>query len=107
MDLKEVRETARQKMKGCHVCPECNGKACIGMIPGFGGAAHGTFVYAQYGSPAGIWTGHAQHVRTGRTGYELSDTGTHTEYACTHCARWRDCIECQSRRGPGRGRTGI
>lgn len=37
MDLKEVRETARQKMKGCHVCPECNGKACIGMIPGFGG----------------------------------------------------------------------
>ena len=37
MDLKEVYENARAKMKGCHVCPECNGKACIGMIPGFGG----------------------------------------------------------------------
>lgn len=37
MDLKEIRDTARAKMKGCHVCPECNGKACVGMIPGFGG----------------------------------------------------------------------
>lgn len=37
MDLKEVRDNARKKMKGCHVCPDCNGKACIGMIPGFGG----------------------------------------------------------------------
>ena len=28
-------------MKGCHVCPQCNGKACIGMIPGFGGLRTG------------------------------------------------------------------
>lgn len=28
-------------MKGCHVCPECNGKACTGMIPGFGGLRTG------------------------------------------------------------------
>lgn len=41
MDMKEIRETARQRMKGCHVCPECNGKACVGMIPGFGGLRTG------------------------------------------------------------------
>lgn len=28
-------------MKGCHVCPQCNGKACVGMIPGFGGLRTG------------------------------------------------------------------
>lgn len=37
MDLQEARELARKKMKGCFVCPECDGKACKGMIPGFGG----------------------------------------------------------------------
>ena len=37
MDLQEARELARKKMKGCYVCPECDGKACKGMIPGFGG----------------------------------------------------------------------
>lgn len=37
MDVKEMRDNARKRMKGCHVCPECNGKACVGMIPGFGG----------------------------------------------------------------------
>ncbi|WP_293989116.1 alpha-hydroxy-acid oxidizing protein [uncultured Megasphaera sp.] len=41
MDLQEVRNNARSKMKGCHVCPECNGKACVGMIPGFGGLRTG------------------------------------------------------------------
>ena len=33
MDLQEARELARKKMKGCYVCPECDGKACKGMIP--------------------------------------------------------------------------
>mgnify|MGYP000196422499 FL=1 len=41
MDLQEVRNKAREKMKGCHVCPQCNGKACVGMIPGFGGLRTG------------------------------------------------------------------
>ena len=41
MDMKEVRDKARERMKGCHVCPECNGKACVGMIPGFGGLRTG------------------------------------------------------------------
>lgn len=38
MDLKTVRQTAREKLKGfCRVCPECNGKACAGEVPGMGG----------------------------------------------------------------------
>jgi isopentenyl diphosphate isomerase/L-lactate dehydrogenase-like FMN-dependent dehydrogenase len=41
MDLKEIRAKAKERMKGCHVCPDCNGKACIGMIPGFGGLRTG------------------------------------------------------------------
>lgn len=41
MDLNEVRRNAKEKMRGCHVCPECNGRACVGMIPGFGGLRTG------------------------------------------------------------------
>lgn len=41
MDMKEIREAAKKRMKGCYVCPECNGKACVGMIPGFGGLRTG------------------------------------------------------------------
>jgi L-lactate dehydrogenase (FMN-dependent) and related alpha-hydroxy acid dehydrogenases len=38
MDIKTVRQTAREKLKGfCRVCPECNGKACAGEVPGMGG----------------------------------------------------------------------
>lgn len=38
MDMKTVRLTAREKLKGfCRVCPECNGKACAGEVPGMGG----------------------------------------------------------------------
>lgn len=37
MNMQEIRVKAREKMKGCHVCPQCDGKACIGEIPGFGG----------------------------------------------------------------------
>ena len=38
MDMKTVRQTAREKLKGfCRVCPECNGKVCAGEVPGMGG----------------------------------------------------------------------
>ncbi|MDR3543436.1 MAG: alpha-hydroxy-acid oxidizing protein [Desulfosporosinus sp.] len=38
MDMKMIRQTAREKLKGfCRVCPECNGKACAGEVPGMGG----------------------------------------------------------------------
>ena len=42
MDKKEMMNRARQRMNGaCHVCPECNGQACRGRIPGFGGLRTG------------------------------------------------------------------
>jgi len=42
MNMKTVRQTAREKLKGfCRVCPECNGKACAGEVPGMGGTGTG------------------------------------------------------------------
>ncbi|MFZ3131524.1 MAG: alpha-hydroxy-acid oxidizing protein [Desulfosporosinus sp.] len=42
MNMKTVRQTAREKLKGfCRVCPECNGKACAGEVPGMGGMGTG------------------------------------------------------------------
>ena len=36
--MKEVRDNARKLMKGyCKVCPICDGKACVGEVPGMGG----------------------------------------------------------------------
>lgn len=38
MNIGEIRKIAREKMKGyCRVCPECNGIACAGEVPGMGG----------------------------------------------------------------------
>ncbi len=34
----EYREKARERMKGyCRVCPVCDGRACVGEVPGMGG----------------------------------------------------------------------
>lgn len=42
MNIKTVHQTAREKLKGyCRVCPECNGKACAGEVPGMGGTGTG------------------------------------------------------------------
>ena len=42
MNLKEVRENAKKKLKEyCRVCPTCNGKACAGEVPGMGGIGRG------------------------------------------------------------------
>jgi hypothetical protein len=36
--VKEIYENAKNKMKGyCRVCPQCDGKACAGEVPGMGG----------------------------------------------------------------------
>lgn len=32
--LEEIRKKARRQMHGCYVCPDCDGTACPGMIPG-------------------------------------------------------------------------
>lgn len=39
--LEEIRKKARAKMNGCYVCPDCDGNACSGMIPGYGGMRTG------------------------------------------------------------------
>jgi len=42
MDIKTIRATAKDKMKGfCRVCPICNGRACAGEVPGMGGTGTG------------------------------------------------------------------
>lgn len=42
MDMKQLRENAREKMKGfCNLCPVCDGKWCRGEVPGMGGALSG------------------------------------------------------------------
>ena len=42
MDITEVKQLARERMKGfCNVCRECNGVACAGQVPGMGGAGTG------------------------------------------------------------------
>ncbi len=41
--MKEIYESAKEKMKGyCKVCPQCNGKACAGEVPGMGGLGTGS-----------------------------------------------------------------
>lgn len=38
MDMKTLRQQARERMNGlCRVCPKCDGRACAGELPGMGG----------------------------------------------------------------------
>lgn len=42
MNEREIRDRAREKMKGyCRVCPRCDGRACAGEVPGMGGILTG------------------------------------------------------------------
>ena len=43
MNLNEIKQRAREKMKGyCRVCRVCNGVACAGEVPGMGGVGTGS-----------------------------------------------------------------
>jgi hypothetical protein len=43
MDLKTLRNNAREKLQGyCRVCPICDGRVCAGEVPGMGGAGTGS-----------------------------------------------------------------
>lgn len=43
MELKTVRDNAREKLKGyCRVCPVCDGRVCAGEVPGMGGVWSGS-----------------------------------------------------------------
>ncbi len=42
MDIKEIKQRARELTKGsCRVCPVCDGRVCAGEVPGMGGAGTG------------------------------------------------------------------
>lgn len=54
MDLRALRKTARERLKGyCRVCPKCNGVACAGEVPGMGGVGSGSSFAANMESLAG------------------------------------------------------
>lgn len=41
--MKSIRKVARERMKGyCRVCPVCDGRACVGEVPGMGGLGTGS-----------------------------------------------------------------
>ncbi|MDR1656981.1 MAG: alpha-hydroxy-acid oxidizing protein [Deltaproteobacteria bacterium] len=43
MNLKEIRDKAREQTKGyCRVCPVCDGRICSGEVPGMGGTLTGS-----------------------------------------------------------------
>ena len=55
MDLKDIQKIAREKFKGaCRVCPNCNGRACAGEMPGIGGTGTGSSFMANFDSLARI-----------------------------------------------------
>ncbi|MGI6143874.1 MAG: alpha-hydroxy-acid oxidizing protein [bacterium] len=53
MEWKENRQRARERLQGyCRVCPQCDGRACAGEVPGFGGIGTGSSFTANYESLA-------------------------------------------------------
>jgi hypothetical protein len=53
MGMKEVRGTAKERMKGyCLVCPVCDGRACANKVPGMGGLGTGPLSR----SACGLWS---------------------------------------------------
>jgi len=49
LKLDDVLKVAREKLHPhCRVCPECNGVACSGEVPGFGGVGTGSSFRANY-----------------------------------------------------------
>lgn len=55
MDWKEIQQVAREKFKGaCRVCPNCDGRACAGKMPGIGGIGTGSSFMANFDSLARV-----------------------------------------------------
>jgi len=55
LELKEIRRIARERFNGaCRVCPNCNGRACAGEMPGIGGVGTGSSFMANFESLARI-----------------------------------------------------
>jgi 4-hydroxymandelate oxidase len=55
VDLTEVRKKAKELMNGrCRMCPECDGRACAGEVPGMGAAGTGGSFKNAYSALAGV-----------------------------------------------------
>jgi hypothetical protein len=40
--MKDIKKVAKERMKGfCRICPVCDGRACVGEVPGMGGLGTG------------------------------------------------------------------
>ena len=53
--MKDIRANAKELMTGfCHVCPQCNGKACVGEVPGMGALGTGASFHSNMESLARI-----------------------------------------------------
>lgn len=53
--MKQVWDKARELMQGfCRVCPQCNGRACAGQVPGMGGLGTGSSFISNYDALAKI-----------------------------------------------------
>jgi len=51
--MEEIRQRARERLQGyCRVCSQCDGRACAGEVPGFGGIGTGSSFTANYESLA-------------------------------------------------------
>lgn len=49
VEWNEIRQRARERLQGyCRVCPQCDGRACAGEVPGFGGVGTGSSFRANY-----------------------------------------------------------
>jgi len=71
--MKEVRDRARELLKGyCRVCPVCDGRACVGEVPGVGGVGNGASFKANMEA--------LQAVKLNlRTIHEISEPGSEVE----------------------------
>jgi isopentenyl diphosphate isomerase/L-lactate dehydrogenase-like FMN-dependent dehydrogenase len=78
--MQEIRSKARELMRGyCRVCPQCDGRACAGEVPGMGGIGTGSSfrnnveALAGYRFRMSVMHGiHDPSTRTGLLGAELS-----------------------------------
>ena len=71
--MKEIRKTARDLMTGfCRVCPECNGKACAGEVPGMGGLGTGSAFMANVQALA-------RHIFNMRLIHDITEPDTSAE----------------------------
>lgn len=53
--MKEIRDRAREMLKGrCRVCRVCDGRACVGEVPGMGGIGSGASFHANMAALARV-----------------------------------------------------